>query len=186
LVYANTYLTDGFVPSDGLSAVWPWSRAGRYAARLVQVGLWDKVKDGYHIHDFKDFNPSAQTIKTKRESDRLRKHPTGIQAESVGNPSGVQADSVRNPSAPSRARAIPSHPIRSTRTKDKSRGADAPHDNLSIITKIAHEVLASSNGAEDGDLAERMKTLCATRRIVYNSTEVYKAIDSARHQRKLS
>jgi hypothetical protein len=118
LVYANTYLTDGFVPSDGLSAVWPWSRAGRYAARLVQVGLWDKVKDGYTIHDYKDFNPSAQTIKIKREIDRKRKSSHGIHAESNGNGNGIHAESERIPHDASRERAIPSPPLPSPTKKE--------------------------------------------------------------------
>lgn len=115
LIYANTYLTDGFIPEDGLAAVWPWSRAGRYATRLVQVKLWERVKGGYLIHDYLEYNPSAQIIKNKRESDRLRKVPHGIHADSNGNPNGVQPDSARIPSAPSRARVIPSHPILRTK-----------------------------------------------------------------------
>lgn len=67
----------------------------------------------------------------------------------------------------------------------KYSGADgaprSPADNVSIITKIAHEVI-DQIGPAHADVAEAVKDLCAQRKILYDSTVVGKAVDSARVQ----
>lgn len=58
-----------------------------------------------------------------------------------------------------------------------------PNDNLSIITKIAHEAIDMVT-AESGDLTETVKSLCSIRGIDYDSGVVCRAIESAQAQRK--
>lgn len=69
---------------------------------------------------------------------------------------------------------------------NKYSGADAPRspdDNYRIITKICHEVIADFPFSYN-DWPEMVKSLCAQRKIDYDSVTVGKAIDSATHQRK--
>ncbi len=54
--------------------------------------------------------------------------------------------------------------------------------NVRIITKIAHEVLNSNGHRADSDAMEAIKTLCAKRKIAYDSEAVRKALDSAEAQ----
>ena len=61
------------------------------------VRLWRKVRGGYQIHDYHQWNPKAAVVKEKRELDRQRK----AQARGA-NPKGVQ----RGHFADSRARGI--------------------------------------------------------------------------------
>jgi len=58
-----------------------------------------------------------------------------------------------------------------------------PAENIRVITVIAHEAI-DQLGPTHPDLAETIKSLCATRRIDYNSAVVQSAIESARWQRK--
>lgn len=69
----------------------------------------------------------------------------------------------------------------------KGSGAESaprtPAENVSVITKIVHEVLALG-GIPDDELSEAVKSRCASLKIAYDATAVGKAIDSAREQRK--
>lgn len=61
---------------------------------------------------------------------------------------------------------------------------DAPEDNIGVITRVAHEAI-DQLGPDSIELDEVVKSLCAKRKIAYDSTSVGKAIDSARAQRKV-
>lgn len=81
ICYANKKLTDGVIPDRALVKY----GVGQSAAdALVAVGLWERVEDGYRIHDFHDWNPSASEVKAKRSRDRERKRRDyGFRAEKV-------------------------------------------------------------------------------------------------------
>ena len=79
--------------------------------------------------------------------------------------------------------------------KDKAAAAprpsvprsEPPAENVRIITKLAHEAIdIEGTGAELGQLADAVKSLCAIRVIAYNSEVVRKAVDSALAQRRRS
>lgn len=61
-----------------------------------------------------------------------------------------------------------------------------PVENMKIITKVAHEVLKGLNGHAylGADVVDEIKTLCAQRKIVYDSDTVRRALDSAEVQRR--
>lgn len=66
-------LTDGFVPHE---IVTRYDRDTRYAARLVEVGLWVEKnvagEDGYLFHDWEDLNPTRAELDDKRAQVRRR------------------------------------------------------------------------------------------------------------------
>lgn len=65
LIYCNTNLTDGFIPDVmlpvlcGLAFQTP---SKKVADMLVSLNLWERVSDGYQVHDFLSFNKSKQDI----------------------------------------------------------------------------------------------------------------------------
>ena len=70
-------------------------------------------------------------------------------------------------------------------TPHRLQPKEEPDANLSIITKIAHEAIDISGAkAEKSDVDEAVKSLCAIRRVDYDSTVVAKAVDSALAQRR--
>lgn len=97
LCYANEHLTDGFIPIHVLPALAPGTKKVSAAvARLVAAQLWHEIEGGWIIHDYQDFQRSADAIRERRTADSARK----AIARSNGNPRGLRADS-----RPSRARA---------------------------------------------------------------------------------
>lgn len=74
IAYARHQVTDGFVPSTVVEH-YPRRTGGiKPSDALVQVGLLDKSESGrYTIHDYHDWNPSAETIKEAKLKARLRK-----------------------------------------------------------------------------------------------------------------
>lgn len=66
--YCNKYLTDGFIPRSAIKTLGGVKNAPMWAKQLAKVGLWDRVKNGYRVHDFHDFNPSAAEVRAKRKA----------------------------------------------------------------------------------------------------------------------
>ena len=121
--FAQKFLTDGFIPDESIATICGGvDRPKHHIKRLVAVGLLERQKNGYQIHDYLDFNDSAVEVKQKRESDRVRKeserNPNGIRKES-GRTEGL---SERNPSGVL-ARAPASHPIPSVPIQEKITGS---------------------------------------------------------------
>jgi hypothetical protein len=75
LSYARMNLTDGFIPKGFVVSCGVVSKSGFVANVLSArgIGLWRKVRGGYQIHDYHDFNPKAAAVKEKRAKDRVRK-----------------------------------------------------------------------------------------------------------------
>jgi hypothetical protein len=65
--YCGAYLTDGHVDPE-----WRDHRFGMdvqdLVDRLCDVGMWHRNGNGYVIHDFLDYNPSAKETKARRKA----------------------------------------------------------------------------------------------------------------------
>lgn len=74
LGYARHHLTDGVVPDGFVASCGVCSDTTSVAKAFSNrsVKLWQKVKRGYRIHDFHDFNETAQELKQKRADERQR------------------------------------------------------------------------------------------------------------------
>ena len=72
LAYSNRYATDGLIPSVQVRRLADVADATRLADRLVEVGLWERAADGYQIHDYGEYQPSADDIKRERDAAAKR------------------------------------------------------------------------------------------------------------------
>src|SRR5262245_51396442 len=73
--YAVEHLTDGHLPREALSTLSPLvqGRALRDATdALVTVGAWTSDAEGYLIHHFLDYQPSAADVRQQREAGKQR------------------------------------------------------------------------------------------------------------------
>lgn len=68
---------------------------------LVKVGLWDRIPDGFEVHDYLDFNPSRASVLEKRAKDSERKKH-GLRADSTRKVDGFHEPSSSPGPAPSR------------------------------------------------------------------------------------
>jgi hypothetical protein len=71
LCYARQHLTDGLIPQRCLGNV---SRKSRAVSALIRVGLLKKTgAHDFQIHDYQEWNESAEAIKAERKKARERK-----------------------------------------------------------------------------------------------------------------
>lgn len=63
MLWAARNGTDGALPSNYEPAI----KRSRDAAALVQAGLWEITRNGWQIHDWLEYNPTAQQAKLERE-----------------------------------------------------------------------------------------------------------------------
>ena len=76
--FCNDNGTDGFVPKDRLREVYPLAKnLSKIAKRLVEVGRWewDEKAQGWWVHDFLDYNFSADEVaeRKRRRAESGRK-----------------------------------------------------------------------------------------------------------------
>lgn len=62
--WSAQHLTDGHVPAAMVSRL---GATAKDARRLVAVGLWDTVADGYQFHDWEDYQPTRAEVLAQRE-----------------------------------------------------------------------------------------------------------------------
>lgn len=77
LVYCNRLLTDGFIPQGQIRKLADVDNAPALVRTLVEVGLWDQAENGYRIHDFFDYNMTAEEVKLKREEISQKRAEAG-------------------------------------------------------------------------------------------------------------
>jgi hypothetical protein len=97
LIYCQSQLTDGFVPSDAIHTFGVKARnKDEVADELCQVKvpgrkpLWMKAAGGYVVNDYLDWNDSRESVVEKREKDRKRK---GYKPDSARNGNGTKPES---------------------------------------------------------------------------------------------
>jgi hypothetical protein len=70
--YCNRLLTDGLIPSGQVRKLADVDNATELAGKLVEAGLWEQVEGGYQVHDFLDYQPSAEQVKAERADNAKR------------------------------------------------------------------------------------------------------------------
>ena len=115
LSHCSAQLTDGAI--DARSARFYATRSE--IDRLVSVGLLERTDDGFQIPDFLEFNPRAESIRSRRKAtaERVAKWRSERVTASVSNASG---NSVSNSSP------VPSRPVPSQREEIGEPVAVAP------------------------------------------------------------
>lgn len=98
LAWANRNLTDGVLPR---AAVKRMDSDGTASEALLAAGRWRELDEGrLVIHDYLDFQPSAEQIRSKREKERERwQRRAGSTPDSAATPRGGNADSAPTPPA---------------------------------------------------------------------------------------
>ncbi len=72
LTYCGRYLTDGWIPMQQVRKLADVDDPLGLAARLVAVGLWEEQPDGFIVHDYHDYNPTAEKVKADRAAAARR------------------------------------------------------------------------------------------------------------------
>lgn len=115
LTYCARLLTDGFIPDGQVRKLADLDGAKQLAEKLVEVGLWERADDGYRVHDYLEYNPTADKVRADRKAaqERMQRHRSGeVRANIEGS-----SDEVRVPHA---------HPTPTPGSTPLPSGADAP------------------------------------------------------------
>ena len=148
-----------------------------------------QITDGRLTHKRLELERGKQDAYRRMQSEKGKASAAGRQPD--GNRCSTGLSTEPQPTGNSALSDLPSAICKEQEQKQRvprrSQPAEHPDDNIGVITKMAHEVmdLLSLESTYD-DLVEAVKSLCATRRIDYNSAAVLKALDSARVQRGVS
>jgi hypothetical protein len=77
LLWANKQVSDGFLPTAIVKRFPHVDKPLKVAAALAEAQLWEEVEGGYRIHDFHEFNYSAQQVQERRRIERDRRRRNG-------------------------------------------------------------------------------------------------------------
>lgn len=89
LEHAREQLTDGYLSRASLASIAVrFRRPKPCVEQLVKEGFWEPVEDGWRVHDYLDFNPSAAQIRAAMKADAERKR----RSRQAGDKADVRAD----------------------------------------------------------------------------------------------
>jgi hypothetical protein len=188
--WSNRRLTDGFIPTDRVFAL---GATTALAETLVAAGLFDRVDDGYLIHDFLTFNDSREQVEARREADRNRKRKAaGLQPEA-----SPETRRTPEPRAPARDRAgrVPPAAARPGPTdsspdlgtpKSPPSGDDDGNPRAKGTNPRANGTsprqLAAAAEAQAGELAKGRRDRVNQRQLAYLRGAITEAEQSAMNQ----
>lgn len=71
LCYVNRNLTGGLIPAAMVPRLSDRKSPKKLATVLVNVGLWEEHERGYRIHDYEDYNQSAERQREKEDAAKV-------------------------------------------------------------------------------------------------------------------
>ena len=77
LMYCNRQAArDGIIPDEVLGLLYPSEsfkiKPAKLAAKLVEVGLWERVNGGFRVHNWERWNRSSDAVEAERAKGRKR------------------------------------------------------------------------------------------------------------------
>jgi hypothetical protein len=128
LMYCNSQKArDGLIPHEAVAVLYPISTWRKEVRRLLDAGLWEEVSAGYVVHDYHDYQPTAEkaleTSETKAAAGRLggvrsgqarrSKNEAADEANSKHPASSFEAYAKHGASLLPKPVPIPSRPVHS-------------------------------------------------------------------------
>ena len=76
LAYCSRTLSDGYIPATRLCRLTRFPQPQKLAERLVEVGLWDELPDGWQVHDYGRHQRTKEQVEAIRaaNAERARKY----------------------------------------------------------------------------------------------------------------
>ena len=164
LAYCNRQpQRDGFIPDGKVDCLFPIPKARSVAAKLVEVGLWERVEGGYQVHDYHDFQPDSERaaeISAKRAEAGRRggKRSGEARTKQIASPVASTGEATVARSNEANANPVPV-PVPEERSGERSSRAHAP-DGVRGVFLLPSPIPAR----EDlGEPTEAVVSLASTR-----------------------
>jgi len=179
--YCNSHATDGFIADvvmDEELTSDPDARELLRICALPSIKLAHRVRGGYRLHDYHDYQPSKKEMEDSRAYEREKKRRQRSCPENVPQGHARSNDHVPSlslhPSGPA-VRPGPSDPI-----QDQDHRADA-RDSHSVLVRLGHDAYRDS----PLDPKNALKDAAGKHGIPYDATAINAALDAVEHQRQL-
>ena len=159
LVYSSSQLTEGFISDEalGLVAFKGFIRNEQtHAATLVSCGLWDRIRGGYTIHDYLEYNPTKAEI----EQARAKKAAAG----SKGGQATAQALAEARAKADAEALA---------QAQLQQQGSINPSHPMPILNPLKEQEAAAAFNSKNSDIYAQFESIAPV------TEQIRKALDSA-------
>jgi len=160
LAYCQEGLTNGFIPSEAIDHLGV-KGARPLSEKLVSAQLWDTATDGWHVHDYLDWNKDAASVRAIQQ-ERRRAGAEGGKASgetrrNEANPKQVAEAKPKQPANPSTDIAVATATeaaTATTKTLDVSFEAFVQkypahrRSRKAIVQHMFHQASVSAGGPE--------------------------------------
>lgn len=137
ICWSSLHCTDGHIPEDQFRYVAPTLRRPRTAAdQLVLAGLWEKNGSGWLIHDYLEYQPSADRV--RRDLIAKRKRQERWRARHGGAPRDASSDAPGGDA--------PSHPDLITSSVGPTGAGGRPDSPDEILISSTRQAIAERTG----------------------------------------
>ena len=132
LAYAASRRSDGFIADTHLGVVAAEAEVRPTVAKmLVQVGLWEVVDGGYRVHDYLDYQPSAEQVdelRQKRAAAGARGGKQAATSKAKAQASATAKSKQEPKQEPKQAASKPAtpYPVPSASTKPQPPAVASP------------------------------------------------------------
>jgi hypothetical protein len=150
IFWCARHLTDGFVPADELDDVTNVRRPAKLLPDLMQRRLWEPVEGGWLIHDYLEYQPSAEKVREEREA-RKKRQERWLAKKRNGKDASASAseDASHDASkddAPYPPRPVPSLGVKSLGHLTQSDARENDDDDDRRITQATIDAIHATTG----------------------------------------
>lgn len=110
--WSSRSLTDGFIPTGMLARL--STEADAASKELCDRGLWRRIRGGFQFHDWHDYQPTAEQVKTQRKTNAERQSRWREAQRNAASNAVTNASS--NASVTPSVTGVPSRPVPSLGT----------------------------------------------------------------------
>ena len=106
MCWCSQHLTDGKIPESVLPLLVPDGDGCSLAVRLVDVGLWRRVRDGFAVKNYRKFQRTAAEVEVERAAARERMRRVRANKKRTGSEVRQQSREDKRQIPPSPPRGV--------------------------------------------------------------------------------
>jgi len=177
ICWSNLNSTDGHIPSKHLRFISDVRRPHQCVEQLLEAGLWETAPEGWRIHDYLEYQPSAEKVRRERESKQQRQ-------ERWRSKRDASHDASPEPSQDASSRARP-HPIPSPDGSVGDPSSARTHSDVILIRATQQAITDRTGSRVTDDEALRIATqIMGSENVRDRAAYVSAAINRDKHPRR--
>lgn len=139
ICWATEHGTNGKVLTEELALVSDVRQPAKAVSELEKRGLWDVLPDGWEIHDYLAYNPSAEKVRADREA----RHEAKVRAGKLGGLASGRSRQSKNEAEPKQTNEADAKQTGSTEQKqNEAPSRPVPIETSSLPRAAKHTIPA--------------------------------------------